>query len=443
MLVITWAAFLTLILAFVIFRSVPIGPEPVVINNPAKITSPMLRIMGRYAIGVSRFFGPAAPGQQLIDQLDDKIVGTHDDIRAIPIVAEVIGVEKALERLNDLSENYILEDGYDQDVRDLQSIYTQGTSNIDKVTSERLIERHNWFAELALSHELKDSDPLRQQALSPVTRTFVFIIAMACFICLILVVGVGLLITFLILMVQKKLRSRYIGANHDTSGPPSVYLETAFIFLLGVMGFSLLGMLFEEESSWGLLLPWLALPLPFWPLLRGVKVAEWRKALGLHCGGGILREVGAGIVGYITGFPAFFAVLMITLGLSNLMAGVADSDQMSHPVTQQFPLLDSPWKIIAMFLLLCVWAPVLEEMAFRGAFYHHMRRRWHMLIATAIVAFIFAVIHPQGFLAVPVLMTIATTLAFLREWRDSLIAPIVMHACNNGVAFAAMCMLLL
>ncbi|MBI4025702.1 MAG: CPBP family intramembrane metalloprotease [Verrucomicrobia bacterium] len=45
-------------------------------------------------------------------------------------------------------------------------------------------------------------------------------------------------------------------------------------------------------------------------------------------------------------------------------------------------------------------------------------------------------IHPQGWFAVPVLMSLGFTFGFLREWRGSLIAPVCAHAINNGLILA-------
>ena len=48
-------------------------------------------------------------------------------------------------------------------------------------------------------------------------------------------------------------------------------------------------------------------------------------------------------------------------------------------------------------------------------------------------AFIFAVIHPQGWAGVPPIMALALTLSALRLTRGSLIAPMTAHALNNGL----------
>jgi membrane protease YdiL (CAAX protease family) len=72
--------------------------------------------------------------------------------------------------------------------------------------------------------------------------------------------------------------------------------------------------------------------------------------------------------------------------------------------------------------------------------YRHLRElfgRWGWLVSLILSlltsSFLFAVIHPQGALGVPLLTAVAIVLALLREWRASLIAPIVTHMIVNGV----------
>ena len=103
----------------------------------------------------------------------------------------------------------------------------------------------------------------------------------------------------------------------------------------------------------------------------------------------------------------------------------------SHPV--QSADTDAPGAALQLYLLACVWAPLVEETMFRGALLHHLRRRWHWLLSAAVSAFIFAAIHPQGWTFIPTLGAIGFALALLREWRGSIVAPVVAHACNNFV----------
>jgi membrane protease YdiL (CAAX protease family) len=57
-----------------------------------------------------------------------------------------------------------------------------------------------------------------------------------------------------------------------------------------------------------------------------------------------------------------------------------------------------------------------------------------VLISAVAVSFLFAVIHPQGLLAVPMLMALALAFALMREWRDTLLPPMIAHGINNAVA---------
>jgi membrane protease YdiL (CAAX protease family) len=71
---------------------------------------------------------------------------------------------------------------------------------------------------------------------------------------------------------------------------------------------------------------------------------------------------------------------------------------------------------------------------FRGALFHHLRRRRPWLVSAPLTALIFAMLHPQGWVTVPALGSIAIVLAGLREWRGSIIAPMAAHALNNFLA---------
>jgi hypothetical protein len=90
-----------------------------------------------------------------------------------------------------------------------------------------------------------------------------------------------------------------------------------------------------------------------------------------------------------------------------------------------------------MLALASGFAPVVEEIMFRGLLFHHLRTRWAWLPAALLTSGIFAALHPQGVAALPALTTIAMVMAALRAWRGSLIAPIAAHALNNGVVLAA------
>ena len=101
-----------------------------------------------------------------------------------------------------------------------------------------------------------------------------------------------------------------------------------------------------------------------------------------------------------------------------------------------------------MFLLACVLAPIMEEIAFRGLLYRHLRdatRAWTFgfLFSAFVVCTLFAIVHPQGALAVPLLASLAGGFVLAREWRGTLIPSIIAHGLNNALilTFAIMCLM--
>jgi membrane protease YdiL (CAAX protease family) len=161
-----------------------------------------------------------------------------------------------------------------------------------------------------------------------------------------------------------------------------------------------------------------------WTILRGTPAEERRQAFGWYRGRGFIREVGAGLGGYLAGIVVIAAGCVITLILVR-----ATGVQASSPIVQE--LRGGPWRLAGLYAMACIFAPVIEETMFRGILFHHLRQRWSWLVTALIVSFIFAVLHPQGWVAVPALTAIAIVLSALREWRGSLIAPMAAHACNN------------
>jgi membrane protease YdiL (CAAX protease family) len=164
-----------------------------------------------------------------------------------------------------------------------------------------------------------------------------------------------------------------------------------------------------------------------WPLFRGQSFAQWRAATGFHTGRGLFREIFAGILGYLTGFPILVAGALITL----LLVRFSNADA-SHPIIKE--LNAGPGILALIFLAASVWAPVTEELLFRGALFASLRERFGWWISAPIVALIFAAIHPQGWAAVPALAAIAIVFAGIREWRGSILGCITAHALHNSTA---------
>jgi membrane protease YdiL (CAAX protease family) len=92
--------------------------------------------------------------------------------------------------------------------------------------------------------------------------------------------------------------------------------------------------------------------------------------------------------------------------------------------------------LIAVSVLVCVLAPIAEELFFRGFCFTALRRALGMLPAAVLTGIIFGAIHLGGTdveFIVP-LMVFGFLLCLLYVWTESLLPCIVLHALNNALA---------
>src|SRR5436309_1231182 len=124
--------------------------------------------------------------------------------------------------------------------------------------------------------------------------------------------------------------------------------------------------------------------------------------------------------------PLLVVGVLLVIFLMNWQRGQAEDhfgpvSRPEHPATEWVARADW-WGRLQILLLASVAAPLVEETMFRGVLYRHLReasvrlgKAWSMGISATVVSFLFAVIHPQGLVAVPALMALAYGFTLLRE----------------------------
>ncbi len=89
-------------------------------------------------------------------------------------------------------------------------------------------------------------------------------------------------------------------------------------------------------------------------------------------------------------------------------------------------------------LTVCVGAPLVEELFFRGFFYRSLRSRMGVLPAALIVGAVFGAIHwenPRTAVVLPVLGVLGAVFCLVYERTGTLFSTIGLHAINNAVAY--------
>jgi membrane protease YdiL (CAAX protease family) len=418
--IIAWAVIL-IISGFLFVSHLSFGPADDEASNEAP--DPQFELAAKMYLG-ARTFGPQVAKALGSSPTHSAKTPTQKFSAAI-LEGETTDAEAAIKRLNELDAEPHLSEELRRDIDHVHQIYALGATSLEPAHRQRLLDRQGFFARLALSFERPDADPIRQAVLRECRRLAMVMIAAGAVILGLGAVGLVLFIFALVKVFDGTIRRAYV----PNPAAPGVYVEMFAVYLVCFIGISAL---IPVIAGGGPALPWMWLasivvPIAFlWGMLRGVSWPELRYSIGWHAGRGALREIVMGVVGYLAGLPVVAGGLFITAILLSVTKTTA-----THPI-QSVPL-DSVRNALMLYGIASLWAPVIEETMFRGVLFHHLRRRWGFIFSAAIVALIFAAVHPQGSATIPALGSIAIVLAALREWRGSILAPITAHALNNGL----------
>lgn len=301
---------------------------------------------------------------------------------------------------------------------------------ISEEERQQIEDEIGWPAQLLFARDLPDEDPVKHKLYSDAKVTSYFATGIVVF--GLIAAAFGSLWGMRFLMGVR--RKEFLFALEPPIASGSIYLEAFAVYLLCFAIGRLSGLLMDDR---GLLIAVLAqvggsVLGVFWPALRGVPVRAMARDLGFHRGAGWLLELRAGLVGYATVLPLFGAgvVVMVLLRFGFQAAGI----ELHAPLHPDMVGLGSSSLSYRLLLLgsAAVFAPIFEELMFRGALFRGLRARWGFGASSLWMALIFAAIHPQGLLAVPPLAALAIGFAALREWRSSLIAPTLAHAIHNA-----------
>lgn len=449
-----WAVILLTVVATVGLRLL----GPVKGGPPATERASMLlvQMQARYLLGAARWLGQkSAALDAQVKALNTGPIGQR--LRAIILVGERDGPAAALDQLEKLSQkldrlHVRISARQEQLVETLARLYGDySDGHLDAPSlgpEDRRFLRNNlgWFGDLALAPAGGPDPAAREAVLRAADRTALAL--MGAF-ALYGVLGVAGLVGLVVCAVRAFKGQLRRGLNYR-SPYGGVYAETFALWMVVFMGLSLAaGYVAGPETrlfSGGVAMLF-SLVVLAWPVLRGVRWRQVRADLGLFPGRHPALEPGIGLAGYAMAMPllavgALLVVLLVTLQ-RQISADAGDpfgSNGMPvHPVIE-FMTRPDWWSRAQVLLVASVVAPLVEETLFRGVLYRHLREAsaglgdfLSILVSGIVVSFLFAVIHPQGLLAVPALMALAFAFALIREWRGTLVPCMVAHGLNNGL----------
>ena len=377
----------------------------------------------------------------------------------IILVNEFNGPQKALEHLK-TTDNRVTEADFELTEHQQSLRTTLGTlldaysmENFESVQvgaeqKDLLQKKLGWCGDLVLLPTGTPEEEQRVRLISEATATTIWVVVG--FVAGFLLIGAGLIIaiTLFVLLAVGKLNPKFV--NRSTG--KNAYIETFAIWMVLFFGLGQIALplvmsavgLRNEALNLALmpLVFFASLMVLIWPVLRGIPFSQVRSDIGWKLGNPF-TEMASGLVGYIGLLPILFLALMFVSLMMFFFLPAPSPESFtkgaspSHPIQEY--VADGGWLMMGLVILTaCIAAPIVEETMFRGVLYRHLRdvsdrwRRWASIgFACFLNGLIFASIHPQGILGIPMLMTLAIGFSLVREWRDSLVGPVLMHGVNN------------
>ncbi|MCA9278112.1 MAG: CPBP family intramembrane metalloprotease [Phycisphaeraceae bacterium] len=329
-------------------------------------------------------------------------------------------------------------DEVSSDIAFVRTVLTESLDAVDAYDLDQFTTRHGWFGRLLKTYGTEKGRQQRKLMAAQGARAFLILFVMITVVVCAFVVGCILAFVAWFANFQGHLHWRM----RHPKGPIYLYAETFALFLgsfLALIVVTELAMLGASEKTAGVIgvLRMLAQAglalLCFYPFFRTKRPDLISRDIGWHTGKGLTSEIFAGIIGYFAGLPIIalgVAVMALLVSVVSAFSDGSGGSGPTHPIVESYTR--SSIEIFIAYFFAVIWAPFVEETMFRGYFFTYLRNRHGFILSGLLTAFVFAAIHPQGWMFIPALGSIGYVMAMLREWRGSLIAPMVAHAMHNA-----------
>lgn len=404
-------------------------------------------IMAKIAVKFADAAPSEANNQIFLSQIDQTAHTDAERLRAVMIAAHLSGAEVGRERLSKLSSSMPEDSPLREDLATLERLYAEPHVPLTDAEAQRLKDHHGYFGQLAAVFGKEKADPAREALVGGGMLLIGAFAGIGLVVASAMLIGLGLFVTAIVLLALGKLRPRFQPPARGGSVP----LELVCVFiggfaclkLVALAAHALLGP--DAAGTAAMIGQWSLLLVVFYPLLRGVRWSQTRDMLGLYARGrgGVLGEVWCGFLGYLAGLPVFLAGALVSVGLFFITewfkqaAGGSPSAPPENPIIEYFASGNLIF-IILLAALATIWAPLVEEIVFRGALLRQFSPWIHPVLAAVPTALVFGFMHNYPVMLLGPVIALGFVFGCIRWWRGSLIACITAHFIHNAFIVAIM-----
>jgi membrane protease YdiL (CAAX protease family) len=446
-----WGIIVLLVFGMAVLQAMPEKVEKGDPEDPTGLV--MVQLQAEYLLGVAALLGSEREIAAQASMLDAGTIGQRQRYMAFMIALgdPELAQQSALRMQVDLGEQGLELDESQTGVQEDLDFLAEGV----ELPSDRgsLENELGWFGALV------EANAVQRAEMEKAARRKV--LAVGSIVLFIGFAGIVGFVGLLILLVRTLGGSMRSGLT-EVKPRHGIYAEVFTVWLVlfvvvmsiaAILGSKIAGDSAAIAMSFSLVAFFASLTALFWARIRGISWSEIRSDIGWTSGKGIVQETLWGIAGYAMMLPILVVGVMLVLLLVAIQAFVsnaAGSDLFAgtsggaHPIV--LDIANGGWQVrVLLVVLAAVAAPIVEETMFRGVLYRQLRTSSNKLgIVLSIIcsmlltSFLFAAIHPQGWIAIPALMAIAIGMNFMREWRGTILPSIIVHGVSNGLVTSMM-----
>ena len=446
-----WGLIIVFVAGMAVLQALPEKGEKGESQDPTGLV--MIQLQGEYLLGVATLLGASQEIAQQATILDIGTVEQRQRYMAFMLALgdPTLAKQSALRmqtQLHAFGKELTQEQATVQETLDLLA---QGLVLPEDTQSLR--QQLGWFGAL-----LEADASTRSKMEESASRKVLIVGSMVS------IMGLAAIIGFvsLVILFVRTLNGSIVTGLTKGRAEHGIYAEVfalwllLFVVLMSAAG--ILGSEVAEENAplamvFTLLAFFTSLSALFWARIRGIGWSQIRSDIGWTRGKGLVKETLWGVVGYAMMLPILgvgVILVFVLLAVQAYFATSAGSDPFAgtsggaHPIVLE--IAKGGWQVrILLVTLAAVAAPIVEETMFRGVLYRQLRTSSTTLgialsitLSIFITSFLFAAIHPQGWVAVPALMAIAIGMNLMREWRGTLLPSMVVHSVSNGIVTSMM-----
>lgn len=131
-------------------------------------------------------------------------------------------------------------------------------------------------------------------------------------------------------------------------------------------------------------------------------------------------------------YLGFIPILAVLTYISLLFCSVIGITPEPHQLVEILLKEKSLWYILYLIVVASFFAPIFEEIIFRGLIYQGLKKHIGTLKAVLISSALFSLLHFNTAQFIPV-MGLGILLCFIFEYTGSLVPVILIHMANNGL----------